>query len=107
ESELQSLELYFPNVPHQSVPIGLDESANRVERTWGEKPSFAFQPKAHWEIGEALGILDFERAAKITGARFAVLLGAAARLSRALSAFMLDSHAARGYTEILTPFMVN
>lgn len=107
EAELENLELYFPNVPDASVPIGPDESANRVERMWGEKPSFDFAPKAHWDIGEALGILDFERAAKITGARFTVLLGAAAKLSRALSAFMLDSHTARGYTEILTPFMVN
>jgi seryl-tRNA synthetase len=107
EAELENLELYFPNVPDASVPVGPDESANRVERTWGEKPSFDFEPKAHWEIGEALGILDFERATKITGARFTVLLGAAAKLSRSLSAFMLDSHTARGYREILTPFMVN
>jgi seryl-tRNA synthetase len=107
ELELENLELYFPNVPHPSVPVGPDESANRIERTWGEKPSFDFDPKPHWEIGEALGILDFERAAKITGARFTVLLGAAAKLSRSLSAFMLDSHTSRGYTEILTPFMVN
>jgi seryl-tRNA synthetase len=107
ELELENLELYFPNVPHSSVPVGPDESANRVERTWGEKPSFDFEPKPHWEIGEALGILDFERATKITGARFTVLLGAAAKLSRSLSAFMLDSHSARGYREILTPFMVN
>ncbi|HEY2322651.1 MAG TPA: serine--tRNA ligase [Thermoanaerobaculia bacterium] len=107
EAELNDLELYFPNVPDSSVPIGPDESANRIERTWGEKPSFDFEPKPHWEIGESLGILDFERAAKITGARFTVLLGAAAKLSRSLSAFMLDSHTARGYREILTPFMVN
>jgi seryl-tRNA synthetase len=107
ELELENLELYFPNVPHPSVPVGPDESANRIERTWGEKPSFDFEPKPHWEIGETLGILDFERAAKITGARFTVLLGAAARLTRSLSAFMLDSHTARGYREILTPFMVN
>jgi seryl-tRNA synthetase len=107
EAELGNLELYFPNVPHESVPVGPDESANRIERTWGEKPSFDFDPKPHWEIGESLGILDFERATKITGARFAVLLAGAARLSRALASFMLDSHAARGYTEILTPFMVN
>src|SRR5438552_8444256 len=107
ESELQNLELYFPNVPHESVPVGRDESANRVEKTWGEKPSFDFTPKPHWEIGESLGILDFERAAKITGARFVVLLGAGAQLSRALSSFMLDAHTSNGYTEILTPFMVN
>ncbi|HEX3111548.1 MAG TPA: serine--tRNA ligase [Thermoanaerobaculia bacterium] len=107
ETELENLELYFPNVPDASVPVGPNESANRVERSWGEKPSFDFAPKPHWEIGESLGILDFERATKITGARFTVLLGAAAKLSRSLSAFMLDSHTARGYKEILTPFMVN
>ena len=107
EQELKSLELGFPNVPHESVPVGRDETANRVERMWGEKPKFDFTPKAHWDIGEALGILDFDRAAKITGARFTVLYGGAAKLSRSLSAFMLDSHTARGYTEVLTPFMVN
>jgi seryl-tRNA synthetase len=107
EQELRNVELYFPNVPHESVPLGPDESANRVERTWGTPPEFDFTPLAHWDIGEALGILDFERATKITGTRFAVLLGAAAHLSRALAAFMLDSHTKRGYTEILTPFMVN
>jgi len=73
EEELRNLELDFPNVPHQSVPVGSDESANRVERTWGEKPKFAYTPKPHWDIGEALGVLDFDRAAKITGARFTVL----------------------------------
>ena len=107
EDELKALELYFPNVPDASVPIGPDESANRVERSWGEKPLFAFTPKAHWDIGEELGILDFERGAKITGARFTVLRGAAARLSRALMNFMLDTHTSRGYRELLTPFMVN
>jgi seryl-tRNA synthetase len=107
EGELFQIERGFPNVPHESVPVGRDESANRVERTWGERPSFAFTPKAHWDLGEQLGILDFERATKITGARFSVLLGAGAQLSRALAAFMLDSHAQRGYREILTPFMVN
>jgi seryl-tRNA synthetase len=107
EGELFQLERGFPNVPHESVPVGADESANRVERTWGERPSFAFTPKAHWDLGEQLGILDFERATKITGARFSILLGDGARLSRALAAFMLDAHAQRGYREILTPFMVN
>ena len=107
EEELQNLELYFPNVPHASVPVGKDESFNRVEKTWGDKPSLDFTPKPHWEIGEALGILDFERAAKITGARFVILTGAAAQLSRALASFMLDTHTSKGYTEILTPFMVN
>jgi seryl-tRNA synthetase len=107
EEELERLELYFPNVPHPSVPVGADETANRVERTWGERPAFSFVPKNHWDIGEALGILDFDRAAKITGARFAVLFGAAAKLSRALMNFMLDVHAKQGYTEVLPPFIVN
>ncbi len=107
EEELHQLELGFPNIPHESVPVGPDESANRVERTWGEKPRFDFNVKPHWEVGEALGILDFDRAAKITGARFAILTGAGARLSRALMNFMLEAHAQRGYREILTPFMVN
>lgn len=107
ETDLRSVELEFPNVPDASVPVGPDESANRIERTWGEKPKFDFQPKPHWELGEALGILDFERATKITGARFTILLDAAARLSRSLASFMLDSHTKRGYHEILTPFMVN
>ena len=78
-----------------------------MERHWGEKPRFAFTPKNHWDIGEALGILDFDRAAKITGARFAILLGAAAKLNRALMALMLDIHERQGYTEILPPFIVN
>jgi seryl-tRNA synthetase len=69
EEELRALELLLPNVPHESVPVGADETANRVERTWGEKPKFDFTPKPHWDIGEALGILDFDRAAKISGAR--------------------------------------
>jgi seryl-tRNA synthetase len=107
EDELRNLELYFPNVPDASVPVGPDDSANRVERVWGEKPHFDFEPKAHWDLGEALGILDFERAAKITGARFTVLNGAGAQLSRAIMNFMLDEHGKRGYTEMLTPFIVN
>src|SRR5581483_11714991 len=107
EEELSSLELYFPNVPHESVPVGPDESANRVERTWGEKPKFNFTPKPHWDLGADLGIIDFDRAAKITGTRFAILSGAGAQLSRALMAFMLDTHTEKGYREILTPFMVN
>ena len=107
EDELKALELYFPNVPHESAPTGADESANRVERHWGEKPSFEFAPKSHWDIGEELGILDFDRASKVTGARFSFLIGAAAKLSRALMNFMLDVHARQGYTEILPPFIVN
>ncbi len=107
EEEFQSLELTFPNVPHETVPVGPDESANRVERQWGRRPSFSFTPKAHWEIGEQLGILDFDRAAKVTGARFSFLFGAAAKLSRALMNFMLDVHERQGYTEVLPPFIVN
>src|ERR1043165_1477817 len=92
EDELRKLELEFPNVPDATVPVGADESANRVERTWGEKPQFDFEPKAHWDLGEALGILDLERATKITGARFTVLNGMGAQLSRAIMNFMLDEH---------------
>ena len=107
DDELQNAELYFPNVPHASVPVGPDETANRLERTWGDKPSFPFQPKAHWDLGEALGILDFDRATKITGARFSLIKGAGARLNRALIDFMLDRQSERGYTEVVPPFMVN
>ena len=107
EEELKNLELGFPNVPHDSVPVGRDDSANRVERHWGTKPSFDFTPKPHWEIGEEHGIIDFERAVKISGPRFAILLGAGAKLNRALMNFMLDLHARQGYTEVLPPFMVN
>jgi seryl-tRNA synthetase len=106
EQELRDVELRFPNVPQSSVPIG-DESANRVERSWGEKPKFDFAPKPHWDIGEALGILDFDRGTKIAGARFTVLKGMGAKLSRALMNFMLECHTRRGYTEVLAPFMVN
>jgi seryl-tRNA synthetase len=107
ELGLREVELYFPNVPHESVPIGPDETHNRVERTWGEKPSFDFTPKSHWDIGEALGILDFDRATKITGARFSILTGAGAKLNRALINFMLDVHEQQGYTEVVPPFIVN
>src|SRR5207245_5689983 len=107
EHRLSAIELELPNVPHESVPIGRDEPANRVERTCGEKPKFDFQPKPHWDIGEALGILDFDRAAKITGARFALITGAGARLNRALIDFFLDENTSRGYTEVVTPYIVN
>ena len=107
EAKLRNVELYFPNVPHASVPVGPDETHNRVERAWGEKPSFAFTPKAHWDIGEALGILDFDRASKITGARFSILSGAGAKLNRALINFMLDVHEQQGYVEVVPPFIVN
>ena len=107
EADLRNVELYFPNVPDQSVPIGPDETYNRLERSWGEKPSFSFTPKAHWDVGEGLGILDFERATKITGARFSILSGAGAKLNRALINFMLDMHERGGYTEVVPPFIVN
>ncbi|HXA15694.1 MAG TPA: serine--tRNA ligase [Thermoanaerobaculia bacterium] len=107
EGDLRNVELYFPNVPHESVPVGPDETHNRVERMWGARPAFSFTPKAHWDIGEALGILDFERATKITGARFSFLFGAGAKLNRALINFMLDVHEQQGYVEVVPPFMVN
>jgi len=108
ESELGALELTIPNLFHDTVPVGADESDNRVERTWGEPPSFAFPVQAHWDLGPALGILDFERAAKIAGARFVVLRGVGAALERALISYMLDVQTARhGYTEVLPPYLVN
>ncbi len=107
DAEVQKLLAVVPNLPDASVPIGKGEDDNQVVRTWGEKPSFAFTPKDHWEIGTSLGILDFERAAKLSGARFTVLFGAAARLERALISFMLDLHTREhGYTEVLPPFLV-
>ncbi|MFL6200525.1 MAG: serine--tRNA ligase [Thermoanaerobaculia bacterium] len=108
DPELQDLELRIPNLPHESVPVGKDESANRVEKVVGEPRKLDFQPKAHWDLGPELGILDFERGAKITGARFTVYFGAGARLERALISFMLDLHTGRhGYTEVLPPFIAN
>ena len=105
---LAAVEARIPNVPHDSVPRGKDETANRVERTWGTPPSFSFEPRAHWDLGPALGILDFDRGAKLAGARFTVLTGAGARLSRALIAFMLDLHTREhGYTEVSPPVMAN
>jgi seryl-tRNA synthetase len=98
----------IPNLTRDEVPVGLSEADNLTVKTWGEKTAFDFEAKPHWELGEALGILDLERAAKISGARFAVYMGAGARLERALISFMLDLHTEKhGYTEILPPFMVN
>ncbi len=100
--------LNLPNIPHASVPVGASSEDNPVVRTWGEPPAMDFTPRPHWEIGESLGILDFERAAKITGARFALLRGAGALLERALINFMLDLHTQKhGYLEVLPPFMTN
>jgi seryl-tRNA synthetase len=108
DSWVRDFLLNLPNLPHESVPVGASSDDNPVVRTWGEAPRFAFTPRAHWDIGESLGILDFERAAKITGARFALLKGAGALLERALINFMLDLHTKKhGYTEVLPPFIVN
>ena len=108
EERLNAIALRIPNIPHRSVPAGADAAANQEMRRWGAPPTFTFPVRPHWDIGEALGILDFERAARMTGARFAVASGAGARLERALINFMLDLHTtAHGYREILPPFMVN
>jgi seryl-tRNA synthetase len=98
----------IPNLTRDEVPVGASESDNVTVKTWGERRTFDFEPKPHWELGESLGILDLERAAKLSGARFAVYMGAGARLERALIGFMLDLHTQKhGYTEVLPPFMVN
>ena len=113
DDRLRQLLAGIPNLTRDEVPVGLSEADNLVVKTWGEKPAFDFEAKPHWELGEALGILDLERAAKLSGARFAVYMGAGARLERALISFMLDLHTAKkeagghGYTEVLPPFMVN
>ena len=108
ESNLQDLIMIIPNIPHESVVYGTGEEDNPVVRTWGGKPVFDFEPKPHWDIGEDLNILDFARGAKIAGARFTLYRGMGARLERALINFMLDLHTSEhGYTEVLTPFMVN
>ncbi|MBW1850665.1 MAG: serine--tRNA ligase [Deltaproteobacteria bacterium] len=106
--ELNQLLMVIPNMPHESVPLGKDENDNPVIRTWGEIRKMDFEPRPHWEVGEKLGILDFVRAAKIAGSRFALYLGLGAKLERALINFMLDIHTQEhGYTEVLPPFMVN
>jgi len=106
EEELNALLLSIPNLPHESVPVGKDESENVEVRRWGEPPSFPFEPKPHWEIGERLGILDFKRGAKLSGSRFTVFKGKGARLERALVNFMLDLHAEKGYEEVCPPHLV-
>jgi seryl-tRNA synthetase len=108
EEPLTDLNLRIPNLPHASVPVGKDAGDNKEVRKWGIPPSLTQPAKSHWELGESLGILDFDRAAKITGARFAVMTGAGARLERALINYMLDLHTtAHGYREVLPPFLVN
>jgi seryl-tRNA synthetase len=99
---------HLPNLPHDSVPVGASEHDNECQKTWGEIPTFDFPAKPHWEIGEELGILDFERAAKISGARFVLQFGSGAKLERALANFMLDLHTREhGYVEVLPPSLVN
>ncbi|MCU7907193.1 MAG: serine--tRNA ligase [Candidatus Thiodiazotropha sp. (ex Epidulcina cf. delphinae)] len=108
QGELAEITLGIPNVPHESVPDGRDETDNREERRWGEPQRFDFEPKDHVDLGEAGGLLDFEAAARITGSRFAVMAGPLARLHRALIQFMLDTHTAEhGYTEAYVPYLVN
>ena len=100
--------LQFPNLPHESVPVGKSAEDNLEVRAWGTRREFSFAPKPHWELGEALGILNFERATRMAGARFSVLTGAGARLERALISFMLDIHTSEhGYTEVVPPYLVN
>ena len=113
EAELGRLEaaaeqalLVIPNAPHASVPAGAGEADNPILHTWGHKPTYTFQPKPHWEVGEALGILDFNAGAKISGARFTVLRGGASKLTRALLNYMLDLHTQHGYEEIWPPAIV-
>jgi len=108
EKEWENMLLVIPNIPHESVPVGTSETDNKEVRVWGEKPSFDFAPLPHWDIGEKLDILDFKRAAKITGSRFTLYKAGGALLERALINFMLDLHTREhGYTEVLPPFMVN
>ncbi len=108
EREFNNFLLLIPNIPHESVPVGKDENDNKVVRYWGKKPEFSFEPLPHWEIGERLGILDFKRASKLAGSRFALYKGVGAKLERALINFMLDIHTKEhGYSEILPPFLVN
>jgi seryl-tRNA synthetase len=108
ETRLQQILVGIPNIPHPSVPVGRSADDNVEVRRWGTPPKFDFTPRPHWEIGEQLGVLDLERAAKISGARFAVYWDLGARLERALANFMLDLHTCEhGYTEVLPPYMVN
>jgi seryl-tRNA synthetase len=108
EARFERFMLALPNLPHASVKVGKNETENKEVRRWGEVPQFDFTPKNHWDIGEELGILDFERAAKIAGARFTVYRGPGARLERALINFMLDLHTnENGYTEMLPPALAN
>ena len=106
EGEIAAALLMIPNPPHDSVPDGVDAEQNVEVARWGEQPRFEFEPKAHWDIGEGLGILEWPQAAKLSGARFTVYKGAAARLERAIANFFIDVHVSRGYREILPPYLV-
>ncbi len=106
EAEIAKLLLLVPNPPQESVPDGVDERDNREVSRWGAPPRFDFAPRPHWELGEELGVLEWQQAAKLSGSRFTVYKGAAARLERAVAAFFLDVHGSRGYTEILPPYLV-
>ncbi|CFX24124.1 Serine-tRNA ligase, type1 [Syntrophomonas zehnderi OL-4] len=108
ETKLNKILLNIPNIPHESVPVGADENSNLEVRRWGEPRQFTFEPQAHWDIGPNLDVLDFERAAKLSGARFTVYKGWGARLERAIINFYLDIHTGEhGYREVFPPFMVN
>lgn len=107
DAQLDDMLMKIPNIPHESVPDGADDRENAEIRRYGKPTEFSFEPKAHWDIGEALGILDFANAGKITGARFTVYRGLGARLERAIISYFLDCHTMNGYTEILPPYMVN
>ena len=107
ETEQRTILLSIPNIPHESVPIGVDDSQNLEMRRWGEPTHFDFEPEAHWDIGARLGILDPERAAKVTGKRFHFYRGLGSRLERSIINFFLDTHTENGYTEIFPPYMVN
>ncbi len=108
ETEMKAIQLTFPNLTHETVPYGEDDSDNPVARTWGEPAAFDFEPLNHWEIGEKLGILDTERAGKVTGSRFTFYVGLGARLERALYNFMLDLHTEKhGYQEMIPPYIIN
>ncbi len=106
KEEFTALMLRLPNIPHESVPVGEDESQNVEVRRWGDPPELGFEPRPHWELGEKLGILDFERGARLAGSRFTVLRDWGAKLERALINFMLDLHTGKGYKEVLPPHLV-
>jgi len=106
EEKMYNLALYIPNPPHESVPVGKDETGNVEIRRWGEPRKFDFEPKAHWDLGPELGMLDFDRGSKLSGSRFTVMFGAIAKLERAIAQFMLDVHTKNGYIEVNVPHLV-